>query len=118
SRSRDGRATIRVSSNRSVTEPFVTLLVEASWARGRLVREYTVLLDPPVFMPSQTQAPTPVTSPQAGAQTEGRIARPAPQPEPQAPPVTESPMPADPTPAPPQQPTFPPRPGALAPEAP
>ena len=52
-RARDGRATIKVKSNRSVTEPFVTLLVEASWARGRLVREYTVLLDPPVFMPSQ-----------------------------------------------------------------
>ncbi len=85
-RTRDGRATIKVSSNRSVTEPFVTLLVEASWPRGRLVREYTVLLDPPVFMPSQTeQAPAPVVTPQAGAQTEGRIERPAPQPEPQAP---------------------------------
>src|SRR5690606_16547087 len=72
----------------------------------RLVREYTVLLDPPVFMPSQTQAPTPVTAPQAGAQTEGRIARPAPQPEPQAPAVTESPMAADPTPAPTEQPSF------------
>lgn len=116
SRSRDGRATIRVSSNRSVTEPFVTLLVEASWARGRLVREYTVLLDPPVFMPSQTQAPTPVTAPQAGAQTEGRIARPAPQPEPQAPAVTESPMPADPTPAPTEQPSFAASPSAFGSE--
>ena len=93
-RSRDGRATIRVRSNRSVTEPFVTLLVEASWARGRLVREYTVLLDPPVFMPSQTQqAPAPVTTPQAGAQTEGRIARPAPQPEQQAPAPRQAPTP-------------------------
>jgi pilus assembly protein FimV len=43
----------------------VTLLVEASWARGRLVREYTVLLDPPVFMPSQNEAPAPVTTPQS-----------------------------------------------------
>ncbi len=85
SRGRDGRATIRVRSNRSVTEPFVTLLVEASWARGRLVREYTVLLDPPVFMPSQSTAPAPVTTPQAGAQTEGRIERAVPQPEPETP---------------------------------
>ena len=38
-RSRDGRATIKVTSTRSVTEPFVTLLVEANWARGRLLRE-------------------------------------------------------------------------------
>ncbi len=113
-RTRDGRATIKVSSNRSVTEPFVTLLVEASWPRGRLVREYTVLLDPPVFMPSQTeQAPAPVATPQAGAQTEGRIERPAPQPEPQAPaPRQESttPVPApeapEQSPAPAEEPSF------------
>jgi len=83
-RSRDGRANIKVTSNRSVTEPFVTILVEASWARGRLLREYTVLLDPPVFMPSQPEAPAPVTTPQAGTQ-QGRIERPVaqqPQPEP------------------------------------
>ena len=77
-RSSDGRPTIKVSSNRSVTEPFVTLLVEASWARGRLVREYTVLLDPPTFMPSQPEAAPPVTTPRSGAQNEGRIERPAP----------------------------------------
>jgi pilus assembly protein FimV len=84
-RNRDGRANIKVTSNRSVTEPFVTILVEASWARGRLLREYTVLLDPPVFMPSQPEAPAPVTTPQAGTQ-QGRIERPVAQqaqPEPQ-----------------------------------
>jgi pilus assembly protein FimV len=84
-RSRDGRASIKVSSSRSVTEPFVTILVEASWARGRLLREYTVLLDPPVFMPSQPEAPAPVTTPQAGTQ-QGRIERPvARQPQPEEP---------------------------------
>src|SRR5688572_7643469 len=67
-RTRDGRASIKVTSNRSVTEPFVTVLVEASWARGRLLREYTVLLDPPVFLPSQPEAPAPVTTPQTGTQ--------------------------------------------------
>ena len=35
------------------TEPFVTLLVEVNWARGQLVREYTMLLDPPVYTPGQ-----------------------------------------------------------------
>jgi len=81
-RTRDGRASIKITSNRSVTEPFVTLLVEASWARGRLLREYTVLLDPPVFMPSQpeAQAQAPVTTPQAGATSGGRIERQAQQP--------------------------------------
>jgi len=38
-----------ITSRRPVVEPFVTLLLEVSWAQGRLLREYTVLLDPPVF---------------------------------------------------------------------
>lgn len=78
-RNRDGQVVVKVTSNRSVTEPFVTLLVEASWGRGRLLREYTVLLDPPVFTPVQPQAEAPVTAAQSGAQTEGRIERPAEQ---------------------------------------
>lgn len=98
SRTRDGKATIRVTSNRSVTEPYVTLLVEASWARGRLVREYTVLLDPPVFMPSQNQAPAPVTTPQSATTAEGRIER-APTPAPESTPAP-TPRATAPTPAP------------------
>ncbi|HEY8540203.1 MAG TPA: FimV/HubP family polar landmark protein [Steroidobacteraceae bacterium] len=96
-RGRDGRASIKVTSRRSVTEPFVTLLVEANYGRGRLLREYTVLLDPPVFMPSQPEAQAPVAAPQSGARTEGRIERvpeparptpvPAPEPAPSAEPV-------------------------------
>ena len=56
----DGRDVIKVRSAESITEPFLTLLVEANWARGKLVREYTVLLDPPVYTPGQapgTSAP-------------------------------------------------------------
>ncbi len=59
----------------------MTFLVEANWGRGRLLREYTVLLDPPTFMPSQPEQQTPVMSPQSGAQTAGRIER-APEPAP------------------------------------
>ena len=53
-----GRDVLRVTSPRPVTEPFVTLLVEANWPRGRLLREYTVLLDPPVFAPGPAASET------------------------------------------------------------
>ncbi len=43
----DGRAFIRLSSDKPVTEPFVDLILEASWSSGRIVRDYTMLLDPP-----------------------------------------------------------------------
>ena len=38
---------IRITSDRPVNDPFVDLLLELSWPSGRLVREYTFLLDPP-----------------------------------------------------------------------
>ncbi|MCH8896653.1 MAG: pilus assembly protein FimV, partial [Proteobacteria bacterium] len=54
-----GRHVIHVSSSRSISEPFVTMLIELNWGRGRMLREYTVLLDPPIFAAQQAQpAPT------------------------------------------------------------
>ena len=41
---------IRISSRRPVVEPFLNFLLEVDWPQGRMVREYTVLLDPPVFI--------------------------------------------------------------------
>jgi len=66
-RAADGRSVIHVQSTDVVTEPFATLLVEVNWARGHLVREYTVLVDPPVYTPAATQAPAAVAAPAAGA---------------------------------------------------
>lgn len=43
----DGKAVIKVSSNAPINDPFVDMLLELNWANGRLVREYTFLLDPP-----------------------------------------------------------------------
>ena len=43
----DGRYVVRLTSNRMLNEPFVDLLLEANWNSGRIVRDYTVLLDPP-----------------------------------------------------------------------
>ena len=43
----DGRAYLRLTSDRTVNDPFVDLILEATWASGRIVRDYTLLLDPP-----------------------------------------------------------------------
>jgi len=77
---RGGGYVVRVTSQQPVTEPFVTILVEANWARGRLLREYTVLLDPPTFAPPPAAAEA-VSAPARTAPADrGRIERPAPAP--------------------------------------
>jgi pilus assembly protein FimV len=45
----NGRGTIRLSSEDPVLEPYLDFLIEARWPSGRLLREYTVLVDPPAF---------------------------------------------------------------------
>ncbi|MFK7794382.1 MAG: FimV/HubP family polar landmark protein [Gammaproteobacteria bacterium] len=45
----NGKPVIKVTSTDAVREPFLTFLVDVRWAKGKLLREYTVLLDPPVF---------------------------------------------------------------------
>ncbi len=42
----DGQPYIRVSSPQAINEPFLNLLIELNWSAGRLLREYTILLDP------------------------------------------------------------------------
>ncbi len=71
----NGTGSIRLTSSRPVREPFLNLLVEVNWPNGRLVREYTVLLDPPAF---QAAAIGGSTAPEP-AQV-ARAAVPAPQP--------------------------------------
>ncbi|GAB5414112.1 MAG: FimV/HubP family polar landmark protein [Congregibacter sp.] len=44
-----GRGTIKLSTQEPVLEPFLDLIIEARWPSGRLLREYTVLIDPPAF---------------------------------------------------------------------
>ncbi len=49
----NGKSVLRVTSARPVNEPFLDFLVELTWPAGRLVREYTFLLDPPEFASGQ-----------------------------------------------------------------
>lgn len=48
----NGRSYLRLTSTRPVTEPFVDLILETTWSAGRIVRDYTMLFDPPGSRPS------------------------------------------------------------------
>ena len=50
----NGQVVIQLSSERPINDPFLDMLLELSWATGRLVREYTFLLDPPPWAASTT----------------------------------------------------------------
>ena len=51
-----GQSVVMITSRDVVREPFLDFLLELSWSKGKLLREYTVLVDPPVTM----AAPAPV----------------------------------------------------------
>ncbi|SFC96987.1 FimV/HubP family polar landmark protein [Massilia yuzhufengensis] len=67
---RAGRQFIRVTSSQPLNEPFVDMLLELSWNNGRLVREYTFLLDPaelratqPAQLAAESQRPAAAAAP-------------------------------------------------------
>jgi pilus assembly protein FimV len=99
----DGRTVLRLSSERAVVEPFLDVILEATWASGRLVRAYTLLLDPPVMQPAPpvtAAAPTPpVVSAAPAPRAVPAPVRPAPAPAP-APQATRPAAPAVAAPAP------------------
>jgi hypothetical protein len=71
----DGREVIRVKSADAITDPFITLLIQVTWSHGQLMREYTMLLDPPVYTPGQpavASAPVSAPSTQADARRNDR----------------------------------------------
>ncbi len=92
-KSEDGQsARILVTTKKSVKEPFLSFLVEADWAKGRLLREFTVLLDPVSFAQQAVQAETQVTADQqavtdesATTQAAARASAVEPQTEPESP---------------------------------
>ncbi len=101
----DGRSVLALTSDRAVQEPFVDVILEITWSTGRLVREYTLLFDPPTTRmaaapvpPATTTAPVITPAPAEPRAAEPR--RPAPPPrapaatseaEPRKPAVTRSP---------------------------
>ncbi|KAB2921594.1 MAG: pilus assembly protein FimV, partial [Dechloromonas sp.] len=95
----NGQAVVKITSGKPVNEPFLDFLVELNWPAGRLVREYTFLLDPPEVavkqaaravvdarvvesVPGGGAQPAPVaTAPRAAAAT-APAAKPVARPEP------------------------------------
>ncbi|OGI42718.1 MAG: hypothetical protein A2150_07630, partial [Candidatus Muproteobacteria bacterium RBG_16_64_11] len=83
----DGRYTIHLSTPAAIEEPFLHLLLQLDWPGGRLVREYTALIDPPYQIaakaptvePPRAAAPAPKAEPLAPApKPEAVVAPPAP----------------------------------------
>lgn len=104
----NGRAYLKLSSDRAINEPFVDMILEARWSTGRIVRDYTMLFDPPSLrnsgataitpaqaplpapaqpaMPARTAAPATPTTPEAKpprAPSPAIVVKPAPAPKPQ-----------------------------------
>ncbi|HEY3488460.1 MAG TPA: FimV/HubP family polar landmark protein, partial [Gammaproteobacteria bacterium] len=82
----DGTQYILATTDNPVREPFLSFLIDIDWPRGHLVREYTVLLDPPVFtntdqiarrtVEQETEVPT-QELPAVSAATESTAGEPA-----------------------------------------
>lgn len=73
----DGRGLrIRITSRQPVTEPYLNFIVEVLWPKGRMLKEFTILLDPPTYQagisaPTAVEpAPATVTSPSQSAASE------------------------------------------------
>ncbi|MEZ5464442.1 MAG: FimV/HubP family polar landmark protein [Lysobacteraceae bacterium] len=106
-----GKPVIHVTTDGKLNDPFVSFLLEVDWGKGRLLREFTVLLDPPLTapvtgstaparVPSATEplAREPMASEPVAAET-----MPAPEPEPVASMPTPEPAPSSPPPSIPAQ---------------
>ncbi len=98
-----GEPVIEVTSEQPVREPFLSFILEVNWANGKLLREYSILLDPPISapavigslaaverLPEQESMPAEPLEPVAGAEIEPAV---EPVVEPEAEPVPAEPVP-------------------------
>ena len=73
----DGGKAIRVTTADPVRDPYVEFLLDAGWSGGSLIREYTVLLDPPGFT-SNAPAAAPRTAPLRATMAQQAVTPPTP----------------------------------------
>jgi len=90
-----GKSVLRITSTKPIRDPYVKFLVQVLWPNGRVLREYSLLLDPPKF------------SPQAAAAA-AQLPSTAPGTAPAQAPAAQTPAPADaaPKPAAPAEPKY------------
>lgn len=101
----DGNYVVRITSLQPVNEPYLDVLLELTWSTGRVLREYTVLLDPPALRAQPEVLPPVAARPTAPT-------APAPAPTPAPAPVVVAPAPS---PAPAAAVATPPAPAPAAP---
>lgn len=104
----DGRSFLRLTSTRPVNDPFLDLILETQWSSGRIVRDYTMLFDPPNLRQGAASAATAAQVQVAPPPT----SRPAPAAPPVAIDVPAAPVPTRPAAVPPSA-----RPAVAAPVA-
>ena len=101
----NGQPYLQLRNSRPVNDPYVDLVLQASWSSGRIVRDYTMLFDPPalgnssqVALPSQVPQVSSVPVRIAPAADASAALAPAPAatpaPAPAATPVAAAPAPA------------------------
>ncbi|WP_348678882.1 FimV/HubP family polar landmark protein [Alcanivorax profundi] len=92
------KAVLHITTDQPVREPYLNFLVEFLWPTGRLMREYTVLLDPPSFAETTTTtAPVITRAPEPVSRTPAPSPAPAPAPASRAPAPASAPVALSPT---------------------
>nr|CAA6817257.1 MAG: Unknown protein [uncultured Thiotrichaceae bacterium] len=72
----NGKPVIFITSDAPISEPFVNFLLEVSWPQGQLLKEYTVMLDPPVLMQPGTALAGKEAAVRAEPRSSGLVNRP------------------------------------------
>lgn len=80
----NGSAYLLIRSDKTVNDPFVNVIVQASWSGGRIVRNYTILIDPPTSNATGTNT---ITTPLAVTTAPVQVVTPTPIPAPASAPV-------------------------------
>jgi pilus assembly protein FimV len=55
----NGKPYLKLTGDKPVNDPFVDMILEVNWNSGRIVRDYTLLFDPPNFRATAPAAATP-----------------------------------------------------------